>query len=80
MKPSDVFGVAVRAIGMVLMLYSCWEILGGIDNFLENLFPDSSDSYSAPTYPYFIFGVPAFIVGAVCFFLADWIVKMAYRD
>jgi uncharacterized membrane protein YvlD (DUF360 family) len=29
---------------------------------------------------YFVFGVPEFIVGALCFFLADWIVKLAYRD
>jgi hypothetical protein len=29
---------------------------------------------------YFIFGVPEFIAGALCFFLADWIVKLAYRD
>ena len=33
-----------------------------------------------PTLTYFVFGVPEFIAGVLCFFLADWIVKLAYRD
>jgi hypothetical protein len=27
-----------------------------------------------------VFGIPEFIAGVLCFFLADWIVKLAYRD
>jgi hypothetical protein len=32
------------------------------------------------TFYYFALGIPALVSGAVCFFLADWVVKLAYRD
>jgi hypothetical protein len=82
MKPSDIFGVAIRTIGFLTILYGLYDILGGFDNFFENLLPSNQggDSGGASTLSYFVFGVPEFIVGVVCFFLADWIVKLAYRD
>jgi len=82
MKPSDLFGVVVRSIGFFVILYSLYDFLGGFDNFVENLLSSSSggDSGSASTLSYFVFGVPEFIAGVLCFFLADWIVKLAYRD
>ena len=82
MKASDIFGVAVRTIGLLVLLYGLYDIWGGFDNFFENLLPDNQDSDGggASTLSYFVFGVPEFIVGALCFFLADWIVKLAYRD
>lgn len=79
MKASDIFGIIIRTLGFAIILYSFWEIIGGVDNFLENLTAASADDI-APTFPYFLFGVPAFIAGAICFFLADWIVKLAYRE
>jgi len=79
MKASDIFGVIVRTVGFLVVIYSFWQILGGIDNFLENILA-SSESDSVPTFPYFLFGVPAFLFGAACFFLADWVVKVTYRD
>ena len=83
MKSSDIFGVAVRTIGLLVVLYGLYDIWGGFDNFFENvLSPPSqdSDSSGASTLSYFVFGVPEFIVGALFFFLADWVVKLAYRD
>ena len=82
MKASDIFGVAIRTIGFLVILYSLYDFLGGFDNFFENLLPSNqgSDSESSSTLSYFIFGVPEFIVGVLCFFLADWIVKLAYRE
>jgi hypothetical protein len=80
MKSSDIFGVVVRTVGLLVIIWSLWQILGGIDNFLENLFPGGSDSESLPTFPYFLYGIPAFVLGTLCFFLADWIVKLAYRE
>ena len=79
MKASDIFGIIIRTAGFVIIVYSFWEIIGGVDNFIENIFSSSSED-TIPTYPYFLFGVPAFLVGAICFFLADWIVKLAYRE
>ena len=81
MKPSDLFGVIIRTIGFLVILYSLYDFLGGFDNFFENLLSGGQDSNSgsASTLSYFVFGVPEFVVGALCFFLADWIVKLAYR-
>lgn len=83
MKPTELFGVVVRVTGFLVILYSLWNLLAGVDNMVENLLPanqggDTSDLPS--TFSYFAFGVPAFVLGAVFFFFADWIVKLAYRD
>jgi hypothetical protein len=83
MKASELFGVVVRSIGFFVILYALYDLLGGFDNFFENLLQSGgsdNNSGSASTLSYFVFGVPEFIVGALCFFLADWIVKLAYRD
>jgi len=82
MKPSDLFGVTVRTIGLLIILYSLYDFLGGFDNFFENLLPSNQDNNSgtASTLSYFVFGIPEFIAGLLCFFLADWIVRLAYRD
>ena len=82
MKPSDLFGVVIRTAGFLIILYSLYDFLGGFDNFLENLMSDGgeSNSSSVSTLSYFVFGIPEFIVGALCFFVADLIVKLAYRD
>jgi hypothetical protein len=82
MKPSELFGVVIRTIGFLVILYSLYDFLGGFDSFFENLLSGVRDgnSGSASTLSYFVFGVPEFIVGALCFFLSDWIVKLAYRD
>jgi hypothetical protein len=82
MKSSDIFGVAVRVIGLLVVLYGLYDVWGGFDNFFENLIwpPQDSDSNTASTLSYFAFGIPEFIAGALLFFLADWVVKLAYRD
>ncbi|MGO8764113.1 MAG: hypothetical protein ACLQSR_03140 [Limisphaerales bacterium] len=83
MKASDIFGVAVRTIGLLVLLYGLYDIWSGFDNFFENLLsPPSqdSDSTTASTLTYFVFGIPEFILGTLLFFLANWLVKLAYRD
>ena len=82
MKPSDLFGVVIRTVGFLVILYSLYDFLGGFDNFLENLMSIGGDgsSSSVSTLSYFVFGIPEFIVGALCFFVADLIVKLAYRN
>ena len=82
MKPSELFGVIIRTVGFLIILYSLYDFLGGFDSFFENLLSSGQDgnSGSASTLSYFVFGVPEFIAGVLCFFLADWIVKLAYRD
>ena len=82
MKASDIFGIAIRTIGFLIILYGLYDIWGGFDNFFENLLPSNQDGESggASTLSYFVFGIPEFVVGVLTFFLADWVVKLAYRD
>ncbi|MGA2280556.1 MAG: hypothetical protein ABSG80_09665 [Verrucomicrobiota bacterium] len=82
MKPSELFGVVVRMIGFLVILYGLWNVWAGFENIFENILPmnESSDADLPSSLSYFTFGVLALVVGAVCFFLADWIVKLAYRD
>jgi hypothetical protein len=83
MKPSELFGVVVRAAGFLVILYSFWNVWAGVENVLENLLPgnQASDAGDLPSsFSYFAFGVPAFVLGAIFFFFADWIVRLAYRD
>ena len=80
MKPSDLFGVVIRTVGFLIILYALYDFLGGFDSFFENLLQSGQDNNSSSTLSYFVFGIPEFIVGVLCLFLAEWIVKLAYRD
>lgn len=82
MKPSELFGVFVRAAGFLIVIYGLWEIWGGIENIAENILSASQDDNSdqVSSLSFFAFGIPALFVGAICFFLADWIVRLAYRN
>ena len=82
MKPSELFGVVVRMIGFLVILYGLWNVWAGFENIFENILPtnESGDANLPSSLSYFAFGVPALVLGTVCFFLADWIVKLAYRD
>lgn len=77
MKPSDLFGVLIRLAGFLIAIYGAWEIWGGMENIVENLFAtDSGDQTSS--FSFFADGMPALIVGILIFFLAGWIVRLAY--
>jgi hypothetical protein len=82
MKPSDIFGIFVRVTGFLVILYSLWNVWAGFDNVFENLLPSNQGGEGdlPSSLSYFVFGVPGLVFGAVCFFLADGIVKLAYRD
>ena len=82
MKASELFGVVVRATGFLIIIYSLWNVWAGFDNVFENLLQASqgSDAETPSSLSYFVFGVPGLVSGAVFFFLADWIVKLAYRN
>lgn len=80
-KASDLFGVIVRATGFLIIIYGFWEIWGGFENFAENILSASQGDSSEQTssFSYFAFGIPAVLAGAILFFLADWVVRAAYR-
>jgi hypothetical protein len=82
MKPSELFGVVIRTIGFLVILYGLWNVWAGFENIFENILTpnEGGDADLPSSLSYFAFGIPSLILGAVCFFLADWIVKLAYRD
>ena len=82
MKPSDLFGFFVRATGFLIIIYSLWNVWAGFDNFFENLLQvnQGSEADMPSSLSYFVFGVPGLALGAILFFLANWIVKLAYRN
>jgi hypothetical protein len=82
MKPSELFGIVVRAIGFLIVIYGLWEVWGGFENMAENILAASQDDSSdqASSLSYFAFGLPELGMGALCFFFADWTVKLAYRN
>jgi hypothetical protein len=82
MKPSELFGVVVRTIGFLVVLYGLWNVWAGFENMFENLLTvsEGDESAAVSSLAFFTFGIPALGLGALFFFLADWIVKLAYRD
>ena len=72
----------VRATGFLIITYSLWNVWSGFDNVFENLLQinQGSDAEMPSSLSYFVVGVPGLVLGAVLFFLADWIVKLAYRN
>jgi hypothetical protein len=82
MKPFELFGVVVRTVGFLVIIYSLWNIWAGFDNVFENILQanQGGDADMPSSFSYFAFGIPGLVFGAVCFFCASWIVKLAYRD
>lgn len=78
MKPFELFGVLVRTAGFLIVLYGMWELWGGAENVVEN-FLSSDNGEQTSSFSFFADGVPALVVGVLIFFLADWIVRLAYR-
>ena len=82
MKASELFGVLVRTTGFLVILYGIWNVWSGFETIVEGILPqgDNSGTDLPSVFYYFAFGIPALVVGAFCFFLANWIVRLAYRD
>ena len=82
MKPAELFGVVVRTIGFLVILHGLWNLCGAFDNVVENIVQanQGGDADLSSTFSYFAFGIPELVLGAVCFFCAGWIVRLAYRD
>ena len=81
MKPNELFGVLVRVIGFLVITYGLWNVWGGFEAIAEGILPLSDgNGLDLPSIFYcFAFGIPELIWGAICLFLADWIVRLAYR-
>jgi len=82
MKASELFGVVVRTTGFLIIIYSLWNVWAGFENVFENILQvnQGSDAEMPSSLSYFVFGIPGLVLGTIFFFLADWIVKLAYRN
>lgn len=78
MKPNELFGVFVRAAGFLIVLFGVWEVWGGFENVVENLLSSADEQTSS--FSFFAFGIPEVAAGILIFFLADWVVRLAYRQ
>jgi hypothetical protein len=79
MKPFELFGVFVRSAGFLIVIYGLWQLWGGVENVVENIFA-SDTSEQTSSLSYFADGVPSLVAGALIFFLADGVVRLAYRN
>jgi hypothetical protein len=78
MKASDILGLIIRIAGFLLIIYGLWYVLWAVENIPLALL-GRGDSDRSP-FGDLEFGVPVVAFGAVCFFCADWVVSLSYRN
>ena len=83
MKAPEIFGLVVRIVGFLIIIYGLWNTWGGLESIPESLMQKASggdESEATSIFAYFAFGIPATAFGAFCLFCADWISSLVYRD
>jgi hypothetical protein len=80
MKASDIFGLIVRTLGIVLIIYGIWYIFAGASVWYatHQIAPPPGETQYAYS-SYFFTGLPALAGGLICFLFADIIVGWTYR-
>jgi len=73
MKPSDIFGLIVRTLGVCLFLWSIWYFVFGLAEAV-GLVTDTPGEKTS----YFVTGVPGIIVAVVLMRCAPWFVRFSY--
>jgi len=68
MKSRDIFGLVLRTVGLLLMIYCCWNVAAAIYDML------TGREFGV----YFFYGIPGFIVGVLLILLARYIVRLSY--
>jgi hypothetical protein len=77
MKGPDIFGLIVRVAGLFLIIYALWYLEYGI-RCIPSWFLNRGTSEDSP-FDYLVPGGEAFVLGALLFTFADWIVSLTYR-
>jgi hypothetical protein len=82
MKAPELFGVCIRVIGFLTMIYGLWEIWWGVETVIETVCPFlvGGEASGDPLFLYIASGLPSFVFGVVCFFFPNWIVQLTYRE
>jgi uncharacterized membrane protein len=68
MKARDIFGLIVRTVGLFLIIYSSWNVMGGVYSML------TGQQFGA----YFFYGIPGLLVGILLVGLARYFVRFSY--
>jgi hypothetical protein len=75
MKARDVFGVGVRIVGLVVLLWSLWYLAFGIAFVIRAL---EDTGHEADMGAYFTTGIPGFFVGMILLRFARQLVRFSY--
>jgi hypothetical protein len=81
MKPSDIFGLVIRFISIIIILWGLWYVLAGLVTVMEILthaYRAEDEQYSPLSY--LGMGLPTVTFGIVSLVFADLIVRVTYRD
>jgi hypothetical protein len=73
MKARDIFGIVVRAFGLVLMLYGLWFLAFAIAQACG-----MPQEYPGEMAGYFVSGIPSFALGLIFLRCARQIVRFSY--
>ena len=76
MKPSDLFGVVVRTLGLLLAVYGVWFLVYGVAQSLRVI----AEVPEAETEAYFLSGLSAVAIGGVLMRCAHWFVQFSYPN
>jgi hypothetical protein len=83
MKASEAFGLAVRIVGFLIVVYGLWNFWAGVESipesFLQKVGGSAPSEDSVSIFSYFALGIPAMGFGAFCLFCADWMTRLVYR-
>ena len=76
MKPSDVFGIIVRTVGLFAMINGAWYLVFALSQQTDVLTGRPAEETKA----YFVSGVPFLIGGCLLMRAADWFVSFSYPE
>jgi hypothetical protein len=74
MKPSDVFGIVVRTIGVFVLLWGCWHLIYGIAEAIGIVAEEQRGEMIA----YLITGIGSALMAVVLMRCASWFVRFSY--
>ncbi len=75
MKAPDIFGIVIRVLGILLVLWSLWYLTFGVAFVIHALHDTGHESDSGA---YFTTGIPGFIVGIALLRFGRMIVRFGY--
>lgn len=76
MKPDDIFGIVVRTIGVLLLLYGLWYLTFALAESMGIVAGQTRDEAKL----LFITATAAIVVALILMRAADWVVRFSYPE